>query len=173
MTSAKLRYFISFFIYVLVGALIILLQSTGFMTLQISTASAVLILPLTVYAGFYFGEYAGAVYGLMMGALTDVYSSTLFYNAVALTVVGFAAGLLIARLFNRNLAAASVISSGASAVYFFIKWLVLYAFTDPVPMFVLVRFTLPSLVYTAVLGILIYFPLDLFLKKIPKRVTKQ
>ncbi len=173
MTTAKLRYFISFFIYLILGVLVILLQSTGIMTLQIGTASAVLVLPMTLYAGFYFGEYAGAVYGLLMGALTDVYSSSLFYNTIALVVVGFFAGVFITRLFNRNLAAASVLSSCSALLFFFIKWFVLYAFFDPVPMFILTRFSLPSSIYTAVFGILMYFPINLFFKKIPIRATRQ
>ncbi len=173
MTATKFRYFISFAVYTLLSALTILLQSTGIMTLQIGTASAVLILPLVMYAGFYFGEYAGAVLGLLAGAFTDVYSSSSMYNIIALTVCGFASGLFITRLFNRNLAAAGVMSVAASALYFFVKWVVLYAFSDPQPMFVLTRFTLPSAVYTAVMGVLMFFVLNVFLKKIPVRATRQ
>ncbi len=173
MTSAKLRYFISFFIYIIIGVLIILLQSTGMMTLQIGTVSTVLILPLTLYAGFYFGQYAGAVFGLLMGALTDIFSSVLMYNTVLLTLVGFFAGVFITYLFNRNFAAASVLACGSSVLYFFAKWVIVYAFSDPATMFVLTHFSLPSSVYTAVFGVLMYFPLDFFFKKIPVSTTRQ
>lgn len=173
MTSAKLRYFVSFFVYLIVGVLIILLQSTGIMTLQIGTVSTVLILPLTVYAGFYFGQYAGAVYGLLMGALTDVYSSMLMYNTVLLTLVGFFAGVFITYLFNRNFAAACVLACGSSVLYFFAKWVVAYAFSDPAPMFILTHFSLPSSLYTAAFGVVMFFPFNLFFKKIPVSTTRQ
>lgn len=173
MTAQKVKYFVGFALYSIALILVIMLQSTGIMTLQIGTASAVLILPLVVYAGFYFGVYGGAVIGLLTGAITDVYSSTLMYNTVALTVVGFVSGLIIARLFNRNFAAASVLNVSASVLYFFFKWLIVYAFKDPVPMFIFTRFSLPSTIYTAALGVLLFFLVNLILKNIPQTVQKR
>ena len=166
MTTVKLKYLIIFIIYAVVSALIVLVQSTGLITLQIDTASAVLALPLVIYAGLYFGEFAGALIGLILGALSDTYSSTLTYNTIALTVCGFLAGIMIAYIFNRNVASACVLNIVAAVVFFFIKWLVVYAFSDPVPSFVLFRFMLPTAIYTAVLGILMYFALNPLLKGI-------
>ncbi len=173
MTAQKVKYFVGFALYGIASILVIMLQSTGMMTLQIGTASAVLILPLVVYAGFYFGVYGGAVIGFLSGTVTDVYSSTLMYNTVALTVVGFFSGLIIARLFNRNFAAASVLNVSASVLYFFLKWLIVYAFKDPAPMFVFTRFSLPSIVYTAAVGVLLFFLVNLILKNIPQTVQKR
>ena len=42
----------------------------------------------------------GAVIGLFSGAITDSYSATLTYSTVALTVLGFAAGIVMSRIFN-------------------------------------------------------------------------
>ncbi len=172
MTTQKIRYVVGFSLYSIASVLVVMLQSTGIMTLQLGTASAVLILPLVIYSGFYFGFLGGAVMGLISGAVTDVYSSTLMYNTVALTVVGFVAGVIIERFFNRNFAAASVLNISASVLYFFLKWLMVYAFTDPVPMFVLTRFSLPSAIYTATSGILLFFLLNLILKNIPSMAQK-
>lgn len=173
MTAYRIKYFTGFALYIIVCAAVILLQSTGLMTLRIGTASLLLILPLVVYSGMYFGEYGGAVLGFLAGAAVDTYSSTLFLNTIALTVFGFAAGLIISRLFNRNFAAAAVLNVCASALYFFIKWLSVYAFSDPSCGFVFTHFTLPSAVYTAVIGVLLFFLLNPVLKKITARPDKR
>lgn len=173
MTAVRIKYFTGFALYIISCAAVILLQSTGLMTLRIWTASPVLILPLVVYSGMYFGEYGGAVLGFLAGAATDTYSSTLALNTVVLTVCGFAAGLIISRLFNRNFAAAAVLNVCASVLYFLIKWLFLYAFSDPSCGFVFTRFTLPSAVYTAVVGVLLFFILNPILKRIAVRPDKR
>lgn len=173
MTTQKLKYFVSFALYIIVAVLVIMLQSTGLAPLNIGTASAVLVLPLTVYAGFYFGEYSGAVFGLFIGAALDVFSSTFIYNTIALMLCGFISGLLISRLFNRNFAAASVLNVSAAVLYFLVKWLVIYAFSDPAPMFIFTRFTLTSTVYTAAIGVVMFFLLNITLKWIPVGPTKK
>lgn len=173
MTAYRIKYFIGFALYTILSMLVILLQSTGLLTLRIGTFSAVLILPLVVYAGLYFGEYGAAVLGLLAGAVTDTYSSTLMYNTVVLTVIGFVSGLLISRFFNRNFAAAAVLNVGASVLYFFFKWLFVYAFSDPSSGFVFTHFILPSIIFTAVLGVVLFFILNPILKKIPVRPTKR
>lgn len=157
MNSVRFKKAIAFLIYFVICAVILLLQSTGLITLQIKTASTMLIIPATVYAGFYFGCYLGAVFGFVSGVLLDIYSSTLVYNTVALAVCGFVCGIVVTYLFNRNLAAASVLNSVFSILYFLVKWLIVYAFSDPVPQFVLWNFCVPSAVYTAVCGIALYF----------------
>lgn len=167
MTNAKLKRFVYLAVFSILALGILILQSTGFVTFKIGNASAVLLLPLTILAGFYFREYTGAVFGIVFGALTDVYSSTFCYNTVALAIAGFVSGLLVSRLFNSNLAAVSVLSFGGSALYFFFKWLIIYAFYDPLPGYVLLHFIIPSAVYTALFGILIFFILHPLFKKVP------
>lgn len=167
MTAARIKRFVFYSVYAILCLAIILLQSTGLMTLNISTASALLILPLTVYAGFYFGGISGAVFGLGSGVLLDVYSSTVCYNAVSLTLIGFICGMLMEYLFNRNIAAACVLNSASALLYFFVKWLAVYAFIDPAPQYILIHFSVPSAVYTAVCGVLIYFLVCPVLKRMP------
>lgn len=167
MTAVKIKRFIYLAVYAVLCLGILILQSTGLATLKIGNASTVLMLPATILAGFYFKEYTGAVFGFAFGALTDVYSSTLCFNTVALTVAGFISGALVSRLFNSNLAAISVMNIGGTALYFFFKWLCVYAFSDPVPGYVLLHFILPSAVYTAVCGLLMYFILNPLYSKMP------
>ena len=167
MTVIKLKRFIYFAVFAVICLALLIMQSSGFATLKIGNASAVLMLPATVLAGFYFKEYAGVCFGFAFGAFTDVYSATLCYNTVALAVIGFVSGLLISRLFNSNLAAVSVLNAAASLVYFFFKWLIEYAFVDPEPWYVMAAYMLPSVIYTFACGIIMYFLLAPFYKRMP------
>lgn len=172
MNAFRIKYLVSISVYTLITAFIILLQSTGLATFQLGTASAVLSLPLVLYAAFYFGPYGASVLGFLAGAATDVFSSTLTYNTVFMTVLGFAAGLLMSHYFNRNVAAAAVMNFGSSAVYFFLKWLFVYAFSDLSAGFVLTRYILPSFLYTSALGFILFFPINHIFKKITLRPSK-
>ena len=144
----KLKRFLFVSIYLIACVFIILLQSSGLLTLQIVTASALLVLPAVAYGGFCFGCYIGAFIGFVCGVLTDAVSSTTYFNTVALMVLGFACGIIMTYLFNRNLAAACVLCPSVSFLYFFSKWLIVYAFKDPASGFVLLNYTLPSFIYT-------------------------
>lgn len=172
MNAFRVKYLVSISIYTLFTAFIILVQSTGFATFQLGTASAVLSLPLVLYAAFYFGPYGACVLGFLAGAATDAFSSTLMYNTVFMTVLGFVAGLLMLHYFNRNIAAAAVMNFVGSVVYFFFKWMFVYAFSDPSAGFVLTRYILPSFLYTAVLGFSLFFPINVIFKKIDLRQSK-
>ena len=173
MTAYRIKYFISLALYTIVCAFVLLLQSTGLLTLQLGHASAVLILPMVVYCGFYFGEYAGAVIGLFSGAITDSYSATLTYSTVALTILGFAASIVMSRLFNRNIAAAAVLNFLASFAYFFTKWVTVYAFSDPDPWYVFYSFMLPSIFYTAAIGFAVFYLVNPIFHNLPKNSVKR
>ena len=168
----KLKRFFFFALYIILCLLVIILQASGLFTLQIATASAVLILPMIIYGGFYFGCFTGALIGFIGGVLTDAFSSTAYYNTIALTICGFACGMIMMYLFNRNFAAAFVLNPSVSFLYFFFKWLFVYAFKDSASGFVLVNYTLPSFLYTAVLGVLMYFVFLPFFKKLPQSERK-
>ncbi len=173
MSSAKIRYYVSLALYSIICVLFSVLQLSGLITLNIGTASAVAAVPFTVYAGMYFGEYSGALSGLLFGAVTDASTSVFMYNTWVLTALGFLCGLLITRFFNRNFAAAAVLNVLSSTVYFFFKWITVYAFSDPSCGFVLTHFTLPSFVYTAAVGVILFFAVNPPLKKLTLRTTKQ
>ena len=168
----KFKRFFFFTLYLIFCLLIILLQSSGLLTLQILTASVVLILPLIIYGGFYFGCFTGALLGFISGVMTDAVSSTTYFNTVALTACGFACGLVMMYLFNRNFAAACVLCPSVSFLFFFSKWLFVYAFKDPACGFVLLNYTLPSFLYTALVGILMYYILFPFFKRLPQAERK-
>ncbi len=168
----KFKRFFLFTLYLLLCLLIIILQSSGLLTLQISTASVVLILPMIIYGGFYFGCFTGALIGFICGVMTDAVSSTTYFNTISFTVCGFVCGLVMMYLFNRNFSAACVLCPSVSFLYFFSKWLLIYAFKDPSCGFVLLNYTLPSFLYTATVGILMYYIFLPFFKRLPQAERK-
>lgn len=167
MTAVKFKRFVYLSVFSVLAFLFLLLQSTGLITFRIGNAVPQLTLVFTVLAGFYFKAYHGILFGIIFGALTDVYSSALFYNTVAFAVVGFTSGMLVTHLFNRNLAAVMVLNVAASVLYFLVKWLVFYAFKDPAAGYLLVNYMLTSAILTSVCGFVVYFALNPFYKKMP------
>lgn len=172
MNAARIKKALAFTVYTGIEIIILLLQASGIMTLNIATASLVTAVPFTVYAGFCFGEFAGAGFGFIVGAVLDTYSSAVCFNVFALTVIGFLAGLFASRLFNRNFSAAAVLSTVACVGYFFAKWLILYAFTDPAAGYVLSKYVLPSFVYTAAVSLVLYVFARKIVAKLPETSKK-
>lgn len=146
---------------------VLLLQSTGIATFGIGNASAVIMLPAAIYAGYYFKEFAGVIFGFLSGVLLDTFSSTMLFNTITLSICAFFCGIIMSRLFNSNITAVCVLNIVASFVYFFAKWFIVYAFYDSEPLYILFNFTLPSAIYTAIIGIGIYFLLNPILSKLP------
>ena len=167
MTAVKFKRFVYLAVLCALTLFVWICQSTGLVTFKIGNAVPQFTMIFTLLAGFYFRAYHGALFGFVFGALTDVYSSSLAFNTVALSVLGFTSGMLVTHLFNRNLAAVAVISVAGSFVYFFVKWLIFYAFNDPVSGYVLAHYVLTSAISTAVFGLLTYFAINPFYKKMP------
>lgn len=167
MTAVKFKRFVYLAVFCALTLFVWLCQSTGLITFKIGNAVPQFTLILTLLAGFYFRAYHGALFGFVFGALTDISSSSLAFNTIGLSILGFTAGMLVTYLFNRNLAAIAVINVAGSFIYFFIKWLIFYAFIDSASGYVLVNYVLTSAVSTAVFGLLTYFALNPFYKKMP------
>lgn len=156
-------------VYAFLGFAFIMLQTSGLLSLRIGSVSAALTVPLTVFAGFYFRETVGAFFGFFFGALLDSCSSTLCFNTVFCMICGFLCGILMLEYLNSNLSAAAVLSVVSSVLYFLSKWVVLYAFTDPEPLPILTKTMSLSALFTAAVGIVVYFICNPFLKKIALR----
>ncbi len=167
MTSVRLKRFLYFAVFTVICLFLMLLQSSGLATFNIGKASVIWALPFTVLAGFYFKGYYGIAFGFFMGSLTDVYSSTVCYNIIALSVIGFVSGMLVDYLFNANLASIIVLQVSASALYFFVKWLVVFLPIDQAAGYVLWNYMLPSAIYGTVLGVLLYYAFNPFYKRMP------
>lgn len=167
MSLVKFKRFVYLAVFCVLSLAALLCQSTGFATFKIGNAVPQLALMFSCMAGFYFGGYHGVTFGLVFGALTDVYSSTICYNTVVFAIMGFVSGMLITYLFNRNLAAISVLTAASAIIYFFFKWLIFYAFTDMAAGYIFLHYMLSSALLTVICGLVIYFALNPFYKKLP------
>ena len=138
-------------------------------TIAISTANPMAALALLAAIIMYAGEAAGVLTGVLLGIVLDSVTSTpIGFNTVTLTVLSFLAMLISHFLFNRNLKAALTLCLLFSFAYFFARWLVLFAFAgDTAGSYMyLIRYALPSAVYTTVFIIPFYYAEKFIFKKL-------
>lgn len=154
----KRRRFIAAFINTLLLLLAFLLRYSG-ATLSIGNATPVLLLPITVSVSIFFGGNASLLSGIFAGVLMDsAAADTSCFNTVFFVLAATAGSMLSSRFLNRNLKAAVCLSVGVSFAYFFIKYLVFFAFRGVAVNYdYFILYLIPSVVYTAVWIIPFYF----------------
>ena len=154
--NEKVKGYISHGVYSIVLVLFFLLQSSGLATFKLFGVFPQLMLVFTVFAGFFFREYSGIVYGFVSGLLLDSISTGIFgFNTIVLAFIGFACGITMTYLLNNNFISAVVTSFGFTFLYFLLKWLFFSVFVSDSPSFFLVKYFFEA-IYTSVLGIIIY-----------------
>ena len=152
---------------VLLAALLLFHYSGA--SIAISSANPMAALALLVAIIMYAGEIAGVLTGMLIGIVLDSVTSTpIGFNTVTLTVISFAAALISHYLFNCNLKSALTLCLLFSFAYFFSRWIVGFAFTgDTAGSFLyLIRYAVPSAVYTTVF-IIPFFYLEKLIFKLP------
>lgn len=141
-------------------ALLLLLRSTGLLTLKLYGASPLLPLSLLVALGIFAGELPAFFAGLFIGIFLDSVTSCGFgFNALTLMLVGLFSALISNHIFNKNLRAALALCLICSLFYFAVRWIICDAATLGFyenSVYFLCR-VLPSAVYTAVFVIPFYF----------------
>lgn len=127
-----------------------------------------LLVPATIVAGIMFKEWAGAFYGLAVGAAIDVNSQDSFiFSTIALFVICCLVGLLITRLFLNNTFSAIILIFGATFCYYITKWLFCILFGKNIEAWIyLVKVTLPTAFFTSLVGIPLYLVLRTIYRKI-------
>ena len=116
---------------VLFTALIILaamLQQTQGLFLRELPVRVWLLLPVAVCIGMFERTAAGAVFGILAGALWDISSSTDGFNTLALFCAARISGVLIKYVMRNNLITALALCAGSTAVYTASYILIFYAF---------------------------------------------
>lgn len=143
------------------------IQSTGGLFFAPFNINAVLIIPLTVSISMFEREFAGIFYGLLAGAMSDAFNaSTVCYNAIFFTVVGFACGALITYLMRNNLVCAVMLTAVVSLLYNTIYFLLFFAFKDiqhPFITYIINYFV--SAIYTTLLTPIFYLAVRAIYKK--------
>ncbi len=147
-------------VYAAMFLLFFALTYTEVLPLKIVNAAPMLLVPLTVAIGFFYGEWAGFTAGMVMGIFADaVAADTVCFNMIVLMFVGLATGILVNHYINKNILSAIMLSFAASIVYFFLSWLIFFAaagFAGKIQFFL--YHSVPSAVYTALFILPAYLP---------------
>lgn len=121
---------------------------------------------LTAFSG-YSSLSRSAVAGLICGIVLDsVTLGSYCFNAVCLMLLAVFANLLAERVFNRNLKATVFLCLLVSVIYYLFYWLFFIAFSLKFDsnLEYLLKFALPSSIYTALTVIPFYFIFKRFTK---------
>ena len=138
--------------------LIFILQYSGLAPLTLAGMTAMLVVPSVVFCSMYMNEFGAAMLGLLFGVCLDAVSvRAVCFNALVLMAIGCAASITAKNLFNRNVFTALILSFACTALFFMLKWVVFTAFTLEGAGLLLVRHTLPSILYTSVISFPLYF----------------
>ena len=158
MNTKRLR-FISAFVNVAVICLITALRYSGVLTFKIGNAVPVVVLPVIIAISLFSSNTASLLYALFAGVLMDsMAADSSCFNTLFLVVTATACNLLISRLLNRNIKAAIYLSAIISLVYFFLKYLIFFAFNSiSVNYDYFMLYLIPSVLYTAIFIIPFYF----------------
>ncbi len=150
------------YIYGILGIfsfMIFVLQRISGLSLKISTATPVLLLPLVIVIACFLKEWVGFWFGFASGVMLDIFmADSRIFNTIAFIVIGLGAGLLFHYLFNRNIKAVVLGGLAVCFVYFFFKWLFLSVFMgDPSAFKILFKYEIPSAIYSSVFLIPFFF----------------
>ena len=141
-------------------AVAVLFQYNGVFKINILTANPMLLLALLVACCMFSSELTAALTGLAVGIFIDSVSSTpAGFNAILLMITALAVCLISKHLFNNNIFAAFTLCLLCSAFYYFMRWIFCIALWQSFAenLTYLMRYALPSAVYTAVFIIPLYF----------------
>ena len=141
----------------LIILLISVLQNTDGYFPQIFGIRALLLIPAVVCVSMYERDMWGLGYGILAGALWDVFASGASFNALFLMTAGFLCGTLINTILRNNVVTASILTFILSAIYNIFYWLFNFVFAGlDSSAFMLIRYYLPSIAYTTVLVPIIF-----------------
>lgn len=144
---------------IIIAAIVYLFHYTGLIDITIMGASPIILLPITVAVAMFYNELTGLLFGLCCGfAMDAVAASTSVFNTLAFMFIGFLAGLLANRIFNRNLPAAIALTILSEIGYFGTKWLLNAIIPDVQgKVYYLLWNLTPCAVYTLVFIVPLYF----------------
>lgn len=133
----------------LILLLLSVLQNTDGFFPQIFGVRALILIPAVVCMAMYERDIWGMLLGLFAGALWDITASGASFNALYLLTVGFVCGTLINTIMRNNVVTAMILSTLATLIYNIGYWAVSFVGggMDNAG-FILIRYYLPSILYT-------------------------
>lgn len=136
--------------------------------LEIAGAKPLLLVDLTVCIALFYGPLGGGIAGAFAGILWDIFSvRTLGFNAIVLLLIGTVCGLLIWLMLRNNIITAILLISGACLLQAVLDWFFHYLLFNKGDSFqALIQFYLPNVLYSAIVGPIIFFLVFWLTKKI-------
>lgn len=133
------------------------IQNTDGFFPQFFGVRALLLIPFVVCISMFERDICGMLLGLFAGALWDTVASGGSFNALYLTAIGFLCGTLINTIMRNNVVTAFILSTIATVIYNIGYWLFNYILGGlDNAAYMLLRYYLPSILYTVVLVPLIF-----------------
>ena len=167
MYSSKKRRLVILIDFVLL-ALSLAIHFNPLFSLKIYGANPMLPLGFLVAISIFSTELYAVMAGFLTGIFVDSVSSVAIgFNTCLFMFVGLMVSLIAHHLFNNNVRAASALAIISGFLYFVLRWFFFDAISHSASdsFTYLYKFALPSVIYTAVISVLIY----LFKKQILKK----
>lgn len=154
--------------YAVVLMFIYLFEYSANISSPLGKASVSLLIPAAIISGIMFKEWAGAFYGLAVGAAIDVFSADSFiFSTISLFVICCFVGLLIRRLFINNTLSAIILIFLGTFCFYIAKWLFCTLFGENIEAWnYLLKITIPTAFFTSLAGIPLYLILRTIYRKI-------
>ena len=159
MTDKK-KIFLLRFINTLFFILLITFQYSGMFEIKIFNANPMLPLSLLVACCMFSSELTSTVCGLLVGIFTDCVSNTpQGFNTIIFMIIALAVSLTAKHLFNNNIFSSFALCFLCGTFYFGMRWLFCFAFSLSLTenLSYIMQFALPSVIYTSVVIIPLYF----------------
>ena len=146
---------------------IFILQRIEPFSLKLGTAFPILLVPAVMVIACFLREWSCFVSGLLCGiALDTVTNGTQCFNTITLMLLGAAVGLIFKFLLNRNIKAMIIVSVLGSILFFLLKWFFLDLLGgDASASALLIKYHLPSAVYTSLFAIPFFYYVKHLCKK--------
>ena len=164
---AKKRHPVIFTVNILLFFAVILFGGNSIIDISIKNATPLLLLPMLTAFSIFNSVKSSAAAGFISGALLDSTSSgTYCFNTIFLMVLSVSVSLAANNLFNKNIRAAAALSLITSFIYYIIYWLIFMTFGVEIQnsLIYLLKYVLPSAVYSAVFIFPFYFLYKCFSK---------
>lgn len=143
----------------LIVALAFIIQYNGVFSIKIGLANPMLILCVSLAFAMFSGELESVIFALITGMITDGAASTpICFNTLTFMLISLAVSLTVHYLFNNNIRSAIAIGIIGSAIYYLIRFAVCIpkqSLENSVGY--LLRYALPSVIYTAAFIIPMFF----------------
>ena len=145
--------------YVFLGLILFILylfQNVNTFPAPFGLIPAIVVVYVAV-CGSVMGEYIGCVMGLIGGLLCDAATpSSYCFNLVILTTLGIVCGFLGTRLFTKRFICTLTLSFLTLLAYFLLRWLIVGVIFGNEGFYYLVRYALPSVLYSLIYALPIY-----------------